>query len=329
MQHEMNYTASNKARPEPIAEAEARGFEAGVRSILEGSRVIGFNASLANALGGPTPGLFLQNIMYWSGKAKDGWSFRTQDEIREETALTRRQQDKARKQLKDRGLLEEKKGRGNRLYYRPVWRNLKPTLENARGEQAKPEVQNEQGEQTECSGRADSLSRSKVFSSEEEPGGSQEGEKQESSRTGDGSAEQSLYPGVDSSVGKKQAYYIGYLHERLEERGLADGKPLTDLYKKKLAGEIGRYLKKTGAGRGRMLLAIDRIVHRWSAREITFGQAWDDTNPAAGRMAQVPEGREDEDPRGLSPGESCWHRGREVSMDEDGQLWSGGRRVYL
>lgn len=106
-------------------------YDEAIRDLLEGSRTIGFNSKLARAVGGPLAGLFLQQLMFWSQFSEDGWVFRTQDELEEETALTRRNQETARTQLKKLDLIEEKyEGIPRRLHYRVLWPNLRPALKS-------------------------------------------------------------------------------------------------------------------------------------------------------------------------------------------------------
>ena len=58
----------------------------------------------------PATLLFCQ-FMYWLDKTndRDGWIYKTSDELREETGLSYYQQKSAREQLKQLGILEEKR----------------------------------------------------------------------------------------------------------------------------------------------------------------------------------------------------------------------------
>ena len=69
---------------------------------------------------GLAPGVFLGQLLYWHGKgSKDGWIYKTQEEMKEETCLSRRNQETARKKLVEAGVLEEElRGVPARLYYR-------------------------------------------------------------------------------------------------------------------------------------------------------------------------------------------------------------------
>ena len=61
--------------------------------------------------GGIAGALLLSQLLYWQGRQarNDGWLWKTQAEIEEETGLTRREQETARKRLKALGILEEKR----------------------------------------------------------------------------------------------------------------------------------------------------------------------------------------------------------------------------
>ena len=68
-----------------------------------------------------TAALFLCQLIYWDPKATDpdGWVWKTREEIFQETGLSRREQETARRQLVDAGVLEEKRrGVPARLFYR-------------------------------------------------------------------------------------------------------------------------------------------------------------------------------------------------------------------
>ena len=76
---------------------------------------------------GPHGGLFMSQLLYWDGKGHDpdGWIYKTEKEMEQETGLTRSSQRKARKVLVGKGVLEEdKRGLPRRLYYRADLRAL-------------------------------------------------------------------------------------------------------------------------------------------------------------------------------------------------------------
>ncbi len=82
---------------------------------------VAYYPGLAKIVGGVTSALFLCQINYWGDKGHDGdgWIYKTQEELTEETGLTRREQEGARKSLRGLGILEERNARlEHRLYYR-------------------------------------------------------------------------------------------------------------------------------------------------------------------------------------------------------------------
>lgn len=84
--------------------------------------VVAYQRGLARAVGDHSAGLLLSQFWYWSEKLPDergGWFFMTQEQITEETVMTRREQETARRKLRDIGVLEEKKqGVPAKLWFR-------------------------------------------------------------------------------------------------------------------------------------------------------------------------------------------------------------------
>jgi hypothetical protein len=74
-------------------------------------RVVAFQRIFVRITGTINAALFLSQAMYWSGKSKSktDWFYKTHSEWEEETGLTRCEQDNARKILRLKGILEEKK----------------------------------------------------------------------------------------------------------------------------------------------------------------------------------------------------------------------------
>ncbi|NEP10855.1 MAG: hypothetical protein F6K14_11705 [Symploca sp. SIO2C1] len=84
-------------------------------------RPIAYHRIFAKIAGSVTAGLFLSQLFYWTprGKDEDNWIYKTAKDWYEETALTRREQETARKLLKQKKLLQEKKcGVPCKLFYR-------------------------------------------------------------------------------------------------------------------------------------------------------------------------------------------------------------------
>lgn len=90
-----------------------------IKSLLRSP--IAFHRVFADIAGGACNGLFLSQLWYWSQRTDDpeGWIYKTQEEWTDETSLSRREQETARKALLSQGLLkEDRRGLPARLYYR-------------------------------------------------------------------------------------------------------------------------------------------------------------------------------------------------------------------
>lgn len=86
---------------------------------LFGRGNVTYHIAVAEALDSVAAAIFAEQIAFWQARSEDGWAFRTSEEIKEYTALTRRIQDTARKKLKESGVMEEKTdGAPPRLYFR-------------------------------------------------------------------------------------------------------------------------------------------------------------------------------------------------------------------
>lgn len=75
--------------------------------------------------------LMLSQAVYWSIRTKnpDGWFWKTQDEWEEETGLTRREQESARKQLRSIGFWDEElRGVPAKLYFHVDKETLQSSL---------------------------------------------------------------------------------------------------------------------------------------------------------------------------------------------------------
>ena len=82
---------------------------------------VAYYAAFAKVLGGVEAGILTSQFFYWYGKGHnpEGWVYKTQAEIEDETGLSRRNQETARKKLRDLKVLEEKyTGMPAKLYYR-------------------------------------------------------------------------------------------------------------------------------------------------------------------------------------------------------------------
>lgn len=77
--------------------------------IEQAGRPIAYYPEFAKALKSVNATIFLCQLLYWKGKEKkNGWIYKSRREMEEETALSRREQDTARRILKTAGILKEK-----------------------------------------------------------------------------------------------------------------------------------------------------------------------------------------------------------------------------
>jgi len=93
---------------------------------------IAFHRIFAEVGGSINAGLFLSQAHYWSDRTNDpdGWFYKTRDEWKRETALTRTEQETARKELRKRKILEEeRRGIPAKLYYRVDYDVLSEVIE--------------------------------------------------------------------------------------------------------------------------------------------------------------------------------------------------------
>ena len=94
---------------------------------------IAFNRDFVNLGIGITGALFLSQAIYWSKrtKNKNKWFYKTAKEWEEETGMTRKEQETARKKLKALNIIEEKrKGVPAKLHYRVNYTQLSELLTN-------------------------------------------------------------------------------------------------------------------------------------------------------------------------------------------------------
>lgn len=86
-------------------------------------RPIAFYPGLRKITGSTNATIFLCQFVYWTGKenSKDGWIYKTSNEIEEETGLSYDEQKTARAKLKQAGLIKERYARlEHQMYFKVV-----------------------------------------------------------------------------------------------------------------------------------------------------------------------------------------------------------------
>jgi hypothetical protein len=96
------------------------------------TRPIAFHRCLAELCDSALTGLFLSQACYWSSNSEtvDGWFYKTRDDWRNETGMSRSEQETARKTLRNLGILKEKHvGLPRRLWFKVdfqvLWERLR------------------------------------------------------------------------------------------------------------------------------------------------------------------------------------------------------------
>jgi hypothetical protein len=91
------------------------------------NRVVGYSPDLARAVGGATIGLFLSQLLYLSDKGHnpEGWIYKSEQEMGQETGLTKREQQTARRKLLSLGVIAIMRGGfRNTYHFKVIWEKL-------------------------------------------------------------------------------------------------------------------------------------------------------------------------------------------------------------
>ncbi len=89
--------------------------------LMDIGKPVAYYPKLSAITGGVKETLLLCQLLYWQGKqeSREGWIYKTREELTEETGLSRYEQETARRNLIRKGFIEEKlAGIPARLYYR-------------------------------------------------------------------------------------------------------------------------------------------------------------------------------------------------------------------
>jgi len=95
-------------------------------------RPVAYYPHLTDITGNKGATLLLSQLFYWEGKqlSSTGWIYKTQEELWEETRLTRGEQETARRILREKGFIEETyQSMPRRLFFRLCLGNIAKALE--------------------------------------------------------------------------------------------------------------------------------------------------------------------------------------------------------
>jgi hypothetical protein len=90
-------------------------------------RVVGYSPDLARMVGGATTGLFLSQLLYLSDKGHnpEGWVYKSEQEMGQETGLSKREQQTARRKLLALGVISIMRGGfRNTYHFKVIWEKL-------------------------------------------------------------------------------------------------------------------------------------------------------------------------------------------------------------
>jgi hypothetical protein len=91
------------------------------------NRVVGYSPDLARIVGGATIGLFLSQLLFLSDKGAnpEGWVYKSEAEMGQETGLTKREQQTARRKLLSLGVIVIMRGGWKNTYhFKVIWEKL-------------------------------------------------------------------------------------------------------------------------------------------------------------------------------------------------------------
>jgi hypothetical protein len=91
------------------------------------NRVVGYSPDLARIVGGATIGLFLSQLLFLSDKGNnpEGWVYKSETEMGQETGLTKREQQTARRKLLALGVITIMRGGWKNTYhFKIIWEKL-------------------------------------------------------------------------------------------------------------------------------------------------------------------------------------------------------------
>jgi hypothetical protein len=95
------------------------------------NRVVGYSPDLARMVGGATTGLFLSQLLFLSDKGAnpEGWVYKSETEMGQETGLTKREQQTARRKLLALGVIVIMRGGfRNTYHFKVIWEKLSQVI---------------------------------------------------------------------------------------------------------------------------------------------------------------------------------------------------------
>jgi hypothetical protein len=110
------------------------------------NRVVGYSPDLARMVGGATIGLFLSQLLFLSDKGAnpEGWVYKSEQEMGNETGLTKREQQTARRKLLALGVITIMRGGWKNTYhFKVIWEKLYQVIAGSKRPQTVPTEKSE------------------------------------------------------------------------------------------------------------------------------------------------------------------------------------------
>jgi hypothetical protein len=139
-------TTFQKRVPTLPHQQKAQNHRQKVKDLLP-NRTVGYSPDLARAVGGATIGLFLSQLLFLSDKGADpnGWVYKSEAEMGQETGLTKREQQTARRKLLSLGVIAiERRGFKFTYHFKVIWDRLYQVIEKFQRGQIVPTEKVEQ-----------------------------------------------------------------------------------------------------------------------------------------------------------------------------------------
>jgi hypothetical protein len=111
------------------------------------NRIVGYSPDLARIVGGATIGLFLSQLLFLSDKGHnpEGWIYKSEAEMGQETGLTKREQQTARRKLLSLGVIAIMRGGWKNTYhFKVIWERLYQVIAGFQRGQNVPTARDEQ-----------------------------------------------------------------------------------------------------------------------------------------------------------------------------------------
>src|SRR5918998_45581 len=139
-------TTFQKRVPTLPHQQQAQSHRQKIKDLLP-NRVVGYSPDLARVVGGATTGLFLSQLLFLSDKGAnpEGWVYKSEAEMTQETNLSKREQQTARRKLLSLGVIAIMRGGWKNTYhFKVIWEKLYQVIADSQQGQHVPTERSEQ-----------------------------------------------------------------------------------------------------------------------------------------------------------------------------------------